>query len=76
MDSSSPGIHFLLHRAGGDLFAARIGLYNLSAVEAGSTFDASHQAQIAKLSALLDQTADSLLKLTQEFNQQNHIESV
>jgi hypothetical protein len=48
----------------------------LSAVQAGTTFEADHQAQISKLSVLLDQTADSLLKLTQEFNQQTNTVSV
>jgi hypothetical protein len=69
MKEDLSNISSLLHSAGGDLFAARIVLFNLNTGVLGTTLDSIQQDQINKLRLLLDQTAETLSKITNELNQ-------
>lgn len=67
MPQSQSSISTLLHSAGEDLFAARIGLFNLS-----SSLNDEHKQQILVLLNLLENTAGTMMKISTELkNLQN-----
>lgn len=71
MNDVSTNVKSLLHTAGSDLFAARIVLCNLNNGLTNPTTDAEQKDQIEKIRLLLDQTAETLSKITDVLNQES-----
>ena len=68
MEMLSPVVRSLLHSAGGDLFAARIALFNLNSELSVAGSDTKTKEKINNLMLLLDKTADTLVKITKELH--------